>query len=85
MDRLREQEAIAKLERYDAELEDLDVAAVLAFAERTLCDLAGSWNRAELQQKQRLQSLIFPSGVTWDGEAVRTQETASVFGLIDPI
>ena len=47
MDRLREQEAMAKLERYDAELEDLDVGAVLAFAERTLCDLAGSWNRAE--------------------------------------
>jgi hypothetical protein len=68
-----------------AELEDLDVGAVLAFAERTLCDLAGSWNRAELQQKQRLQSIIFPSGVTWDGEAVRTRETARVFGWIDPI
>jgi len=85
MDRLREQEAIAKLERYDAELEDLDVGAVLAFAERTLCDLAGSWNRAELQQKQRLQSTIFPSGVTWDGEAVQTREAASVFGWINPI
>jgi len=85
MDRLREQEATAKLERYGAELEDLDVGAVLAFAERTLCDLAGSWNRAEPPQKTRLQALLFPSGVTWDGEAVRTQETASVFGWIDPI
>jgi hypothetical protein len=34
MDRLREQEAIARMERYGAELEDLDVGAVLAFAER---------------------------------------------------
>ena len=85
MDRLREQEAMARMERYGAELEDLDVGAVLAFAEQTLCDLAGSWNRAELQQKQRLQSIIFPSGVTWDGEAVRTRETARVFGWIDPI
>jgi hypothetical protein len=42
-------------------------------------------NRAELQQKQRLQSIIFPFGVTWDGEAVRTRETARVFGWIDPI
>jgi len=84
-DRLREQEAIAKLERYDAELEDLDVGAVLAFAERTLCDLAGSWNRAEPPQKTRLQTLLFPSGVTWDGEGVKTQKTASVFGWIDPI
>ena len=40
MDRLREEEAIAKMERDGAELEDLDVGAVLAFAERTLCDLA---------------------------------------------
>jgi site-specific DNA recombinase len=85
MDRLREQEAIARMERYGAELEDLDVGAVLAFAERTLCDLAGSWNRAELRQKQRLQSIIFPFGVTWDGKAVRTRETARVFGWIDPI
>jgi hypothetical protein len=85
MDRLREQEAMAKLERYDAELEDLDVGAVLAFAERTLCDLAGSWNRAEPRQKTRLQTLLFPSGVTWDGEGVKTQKTASVFGWIDPI
>jgi site-specific DNA recombinase len=83
MERLREQEAMAKLERYDAELEDLDVGAVLAFAERTLGDLAGSWNRAEPPQKTRLQTLLFPSGVTWDGEGVGTQKTASVFGWID--
>jgi hypothetical protein len=59
--------------------------AVLAFAERTLADLVGSWNRASTLQKQRLQRVIFPEGVTWDGSAVGTAITASVFAWIDPI
>ena len=45
VDWLREQKAIAKLERYDAELEDLDFGGVLAFAERTL----GAPNDAQLE------------------------------------
>ena len=84
MDRLREEETFAKIELHDAELDALDVEAVIAFAQQLLGDLAGSWNHMNPEQKRRFQSLLFPNGVTFDGERFGTTETASVFKWLEP-
>ena len=35
-------------------------------------------------QKRRFQSLIFPDGITFDGERFGTTETASIFKKLEP-
>jgi hypothetical protein len=61
-------------------LEEFDVEAILAFAERVLPSASDLWVQASLNQKQRLQLLFFPEGVAFDGNPFnRTAVTAPVF------
>jgi len=50
-----------------AELEEMDVESILAFAERVLPSASNLWVQSSLNQKQRLQQLFFPDGVRFDG------------------
>ena len=84
MDKLRNEETLLSLDRYDAELEGLDVEATLEFAARTLSNVRTSWKLANTGRKSRLAHSIFPEGVTYDGEVVRTQVTARYFEWITP-
>ena len=76
--------ALAKLRLRDAELDDLDVEAVLAFAERLLTNMSRSWNHMNPEQKRRFQSLLFPKGITFDGERFGTAETSTLFRMLEP-
>ncbi len=42
------------------------------------------WTSGDLQQKKRIQRLVFPSGIGYDkqNDAVRTLKTNSLFSLI---
>ncbi|HVG08202.1 MAG TPA: recombinase family protein [Thermoanaerobaculia bacterium] len=60
LDKLNEGLALAELEQHGQRFEELDVEAVLAFAERVSLNASRMWLEANLDQRQRFQSLLFP-------------------------
>jgi site-specific DNA recombinase len=83
-DKLRQELTLARIDRHTTELEELDVEGILAFAERLLPSAANTWIQASLEQKQRLQALFFPDGITFDGTAFyRTNLTGCAFSYLE--
>jgi hypothetical protein len=80
--RLNEQLAVTQLELHDACLEELDVESVLEFARHLLLNAARMWIQASLDQRQRLQSVLFPDGLTYSDGAFGTAATCPVFSYL---
>lgn len=78
-DKLREELALAEITSAEAKLEELDVEGVLAFAEHVLGDSSRLWSTASLDQKQRLQNVLFPEGLQFDGMEFGTAVTCLAF------
>lgn len=72
------------LELRDAAVEDFDMEASLGFARAVMTRTYQLWEAADSDQKRRLQKLIFPEGVTLDGETLRTPVTALIFSVLGP-
>jgi site-specific DNA recombinase len=79
---LDESLTFANLELRDAQLEDLDLEAALGFARSLLTNTSKLWEVASAPRKRSLQTLIFPEGVTFDGEGLGTPTTAFIFSLL---
>ena len=45
-------------------MEGLDIEAVLSFAEHLILNAPRLWKEASVDQKQRLQKVFFPEGIT---------------------
>ena len=73
------------MDLHAVELEELDVEAVLGFADTILSNPARLWFEAKCEQKQRLQKVFFPQGITFDGENFGTALTGSLFSYLDEI
>ena len=78
-DKLSEEIALVEMALHQAKIEELDIDAVLGFAEHVLQDAARLWVSAELNVKQRLQRVLFPEGVTLMAERFGTSATCSMF------
>ena len=78
-DQLREQIGLAEIELADVVSEQLDVDGVLAFAEHMLTNAARLWMELGLDQKHRLQRVLFPEGLRFDGERFGTAVTCLAF------
>jgi hypothetical protein len=76
--KIETQLALAKIDERATESESLDLEAVLKFAGRLLGDPAEMWRLGSLAQRQRLQRLLFPEGVTWRDGRVETVVTCKV-------
>ncbi len=75
-----------RIDEHKSSLDGLDVEGILAFAERVLPRASDLWVQASLEQRECLQKLFFPEGVTFDGNGfVRTRVTASVFSYLGAI
>lgn len=81
-DRMREQMALAECDLAEETREQLDVEAVLRFAEHVLANAARLWEHATLDQKQRLQAALFPEGLTFDGSGFGTAVTCLAFAQL---
>lgn len=81
-DRLSEERALALLGRHDAEIDGLDVEALLGYAEFMAMNPGRLWQEAGPEQKARLQAFMVPSGLTWDGERVGTVATGLFFSRL---
>jgi hypothetical protein len=85
-DRLREELTLVQIDRHGSQLDELDVAGILAFAERVLPRASDLWVQASLDQRQRLQQLFFPEGIPFDGKRfVRTAVTSYAFNYLNPV
>jgi hypothetical protein len=78
-DRLDQEIALAEIAAHDAKLDELDVEAVVVFAEHVLLNAGRLWQEFSLEQKQRLQQLLFPVGVTYADGEYRTLEMSPIF------
>ena len=63
----------------EAQATEVRVEKVVEFAEDLLLNVAGAWERCSLDQKQRLQQLLFPAGVEYADGVYRTQQTSLLF------
>jgi hypothetical protein len=64
----------------------LGVEGILAFAERVLPRAADLSVQASLEQRQRFQQLVFPEGISFDGNRfVGTGATAPAFSYLREI
>jgi site-specific DNA recombinase len=68
-----------------ARLAETEVDAVLDFAEDLLLNVAGVWERCSLDQKQRLQQVLFPHGIEYADGVYRTQETSFLFKGLEQV
>ena len=85
-EKLREELTLVRIDRHSGQLDELDVAGILAFAERVRPRASDLWVQASLEQRQRFQQLFFPEGIAFDGNGfVRTAVTAPAFSYLQPI
>lgn len=59
--------------------QELDVEGVLSFAEHVALNAGRLWGELSLDHRQRLQKLIFPEGMSYQGGTFRTAQTALFF------
>ncbi len=66
----------------EADLDSLDVDAVLQFAERLVRRPKQLWLGSGLAQRQRLQCVFFPDGLTFTNEGFLTPASSSFFNTL---
>lgn len=81
--RIEEQLTLAELELYDAKVDEFDIDGVLGFAEHLVTHSSRLWVEADLDQRQRLQRLFFPEGLTWAYGEFRTAVTCPYFNNLE--
>jgi hypothetical protein len=78
-DKVQENLAVADLELHEARIDRIDVEGVLGFAEHLIANAARAWMEASLEQRQQIQSAIFPEGLPFDGREFGTAPTCLAF------
>jgi hypothetical protein len=79
--KLQEDIALAKMDLHETELDELDVAGLLDYAEQVLASPARQWLACSTDQKQRLQKALFPRGLTFAEGVLETTETCVLFEI----
>jgi hypothetical protein len=64
--------ATAERELNEAKFVELDVEAVLGYAENVFINAARMWEAMSSDQKQRFQQVLFPEGVQFGADGYRT-------------
>ncbi len=81
--KVEEELTLAKLDRYEAEIDEFDIEGTLAFAEHLVSHSSRLWMEAGLEQRLRLQKLFFPEGLSYDGKILRTPVTCPFFNNLE--
>jgi site-specific DNA recombinase len=80
--KLSEELTLAEIELRDAQEEEIEIETVLDFAQMVLTNASNLWKVAPSEQKQRLQQVLFPEGVTYSEGKYRTAVTCLLFSGI---
>ncbi len=80
-----EAQALAQMQLHDAQIDEIDIEAVLAFSEHLALRTDRMWIAASLDQRQMLQKTLYPQGLkTSENLLVRTAPSLLLFGTYDP-
>ena len=71
------------MELNELEIAQLDVESVLEFAQHVLHNASRLWTEAFLDQKQRLQKVLFPEGLSFSEGKLGTPKTSLAFNILD--
>jgi len=82
LSRLREESLLAEMELNEAKVEELDVEAVVNYGVNAISDASQFWRDGSVDQKQRFQRILFPEGLTFDGENFGTAATCLAFSYL---
>src|SRR5215469_18652203 len=77
--KLTEELILAEMELREAQADEIEIEAVLDFAQMVLLNASNLWKAASSEQKQRLQQVLFPEGVTYSEGNYRTALTCLLF------
>ena len=77
--KLTEELTLAEMELREAQAEEIEIETVLDYAEMVLTNASNLWKAAPSAQKQRLQQVLFPEGVTYSDGKYRTAVTCLLF------
>ena len=70
---------VKQIELNEAKMEGFDIEAVLNFAEHLILNASRLWSEANIDQKQRLQKVFFPEGMTYLHKEFGTAATCLFF------
>ncbi len=83
MKRELEQEILTlEMKVNEAKQDEIEIEQLLDFAENLLLDAAGTWDQSGLEQKQRLQQVLFPRGIAYSNGQYRTAATNPMFNML---
>ena len=77
--KLSEDLTLAEMELRDAQAEEIEIETVLNFAAMVLTNASNLWKTAPAEQKQRLQQVLLPEGVTYSEGKYGTAVTCLLF------
>jgi DNA invertase Pin-like site-specific DNA recombinase len=77
--KLAEELTLAEMELRDAQAEEIEIETVLDYAGMVLTNAWNLWKTAPAEQKQRLQQVLFPEGVTYSEGKYGTAVTCLLF------
>ena len=66
----------------EARREEIEMTELLDFAENLLIKADSVWAQSGLEQKQRLQQVLFPNGVAYKDGVYRPTVTSPMFNMI---
>lgn len=79
-----EEIAVLEMDAHEARLVELDVEALLGYAEHVLTRAARLWFDSSLEVRQRLQTVLFPEGLAYSSTSgFGTAPTSSMFSLLN--
>lgn len=83
MDRIREEAIVTELELHENRMDELNVEAVLSFAEHVVLNAGRLWSEYDPRRRRDLQKALFPEGLEFDGEGFGTPITCLFFRDLD--
>ncbi len=79
VDKIEAEIIVKQIELNEAKMEGFDIEAVLNFAEHLILNASRLWREANIDQKQRLQKVFFPEGMTYLHKEFGTAATCLFF------
>ena len=81
MSELNNDVIVREVELHEVSTDLHDIESYVNFCKFFMANISNLWASANLELKQKFQSLIFPKGISFDGEHYRTPQLSIIFEL----
>lgn len=83
LERIRNEILAKNVALKDSELDEIELEEIVNLAENFMRNIAPLWRDTNLDQKQRLQQLVFPEGVTYKNGKFETARISPIYSVIE--